>query len=407
MSSSDYSKEIIDRLIKKYNTRQAKNVVTGRRIILKPTEIYRAYDKNNADANKKQEINKAILELTELGFVSAKHLKFSDEIEKIYLLDEKINLLYTYLNDRYGIIPQSVVSDRLCEIIKAYNYEGDIVKKYCESILEKIEDPRCSLDPARIEATLKMIHFLEKNTESIYVREASMLVYGDSKSFESTNYEEVCAFLRTAVGMDIEESGRNDSVLNLFNVIPVEQEISLKGNWKLEWEDHTLETFSLQGGIAITARDFSSIKRIESRSKSIMTIENKTSYQRMKNNGFDIIYLGGFANYQQIEFLKRVISDNPESEYLHFGDIDIGGFLIHRHLCRETSTKFALYCMGIRQLRDDRFRHCLKELTENDIIRMETLMSDATYAETLNYMKEHNVKLEQEIISYYLNREDD
>ena len=114
--------------------------------------------------------------------------------------------------------------------------------------------------------------------------------------------------------------------------------------------------------------------------------------------------MGGFANRHQIEFLKKVISDNPNAKYRHFGDIDIGGFLIHKHLCRETSKNFELYCMGIQQLRDMRFSHCLRELTDNDISRLEALMEDASYSEALKYMKEHNVKLEQEIISYYLEK---
>lgn len=58
--------------------------------------------------------------------------------------------------------------------------------------------------------------------------------------------------------------------------------------------------------------------------------------------------------------------------------------------------------MGIQQLCDIRFSHCLRELTDNDMIRLEALMEEDLYKEVLNYMKEHNVKLEQEIVSYYL-----
>ena len=133
-----------------------------------------------------------------------------------------------------------------------------------------------------------------------------------------------------------------------------------------------------------------------------MTIENKTSFQRLKDENFAMMYLGGFANRHQIEFLKKVISDNPNVRYYHFGDIDVGGFLIHKHLCRETAKRFELYCMGIQQLCDRRFSHCLKELTDNDMSRLEALTEEDLYNEVSSYMKEHNVKLEQEIVSYYL-----
>lgn len=36
--------------------------------------------------------------------------------------------------------------------------------------------------------------------------------------------------------------------------------------------------------------------------------------------------------------------------------------------------------------------------------RIEILMEEEPYSEVLKYMQEHNVKLEQEIVSYYLGK---
>ena len=405
MSSKEYKKEIVDGLLKKYNMRYAKNITTNRRIILKPVEVYKDYAKNNAEILKKQYINDAISELLNMGFVTVDYLKFSDDVEKIYLSEEKLDAIYEYLRAEYGVIPHRTISNQVYEIVKKYSDTGEIVQKYCESILTEIEDPRCSLMPDRMEANLKMLNFLEKNKEILYVREASMLVYGDSKWFENNNYEEVCTFLRAVTGVVREESERNDAILSSFCVVPAEQEIFIKGDWKIKWEQYVLEISKLSGGIAIASGDVCNIKSITVNTENLMTIENKTSYQRMKDNNSAMIYLGGFANRHQIEFLKKVISDNPKVKYQHFGDIDIGGFLIHKHLCRETAKNFELYCMGIQQLRDMRFHHCLRELTDNDRRRIESLIEDTSYSEVLKYMKEHNVKLEQEIVSYYLERE--
>lgn len=404
MSNKNQIKAILDALLKKYYNRQAKNITTNKRIILKPTEIYKDYDRNNADILVKQSINDAVSELLGRNFITADCLKFSDDIQKIYLSEERIDAIYEYIKDEYGVIPQSAVSDQVHEIVKKYLCAGEIVQSYCKSILAQAEDPRCLPVPEKIEANLKMFCFLEKNKENLFVREASMLVYGDSKWFEKNNYEDVCTFLRTATGMIREESERNDAILSSFYVTPAEQEIFIKGNWKIEWEQYTLDISKLQGGIAIASGDIQSIKKISVNAMSVMTIENKTSFQRLKNGNFAMMYLGGFANRHQVEFLKKVISDNSSVRYQHFGDIDIGGFLIHKHLCRETSKKFELYCMGIQQLCDIRFRHCLRELTENDVIRLESLIDDAAYGEVLKYMKECNVKLEQEIVSYYLEK---
>ena len=72
-------------------------------------------------------------------------------------------------------------------------------------------------------------------------REASMLVYGDSKWFENNNYEEICTFLRTATGRTKEEGERNDNILSFFYVTPAEQEIFIKGNWIIELEQYALQ----------------------------------------------------------------------------------------------------------------------------------------------------------------------
>lgn len=401
MSSKDYKRAVLDGLLKKYINRSAKKIQTNRRILLKPAEVYKNYSRNNAKITEKQCLNEAVSGLLRMGFVTVDYLKFSDDIEKIYLQEENLDAVYEYLHREYGVIPQSIVSKQIRETVKQYDAAGEIVRSCCGGILAQLEDPRLSISPERIEANLKMIDFLEKNEEKLYVREASMLVYGDSKWFESNNYEEICTLLRNAAGRPRKESERNDAILEAFHVIPAEQEIFLKGDWRIEWEGYVLETARLQGGIAIASGDIPGIRRITVNASGVMTVENKTSYQRMKCGDNALMYLGGFANRCQIQFLKKVIQDNPGVNYLHFGDIDVGGFLIHKHLCRETGKDFSLYCMGVQQLKDERYRDCLKELTEHDRSRLETLLGEAPYCEVLKYMKEHNVKLEQEIISYH------
>lgn len=110
MSNKDYKQIILDGLLKKYNNRYAKNIITNRRIILKPKEVYKDYDRNNADILEKQGINEAVTVLTDMGFVTADYLKFSDDIEKIYFSEEKLNAVYEYLKEEYGVIPQSIIS---------------------------------------------------------------------------------------------------------------------------------------------------------------------------------------------------------------------------------------------------------------------------------------------------------
>ena len=418
--------------MKKYQNRapRREGMKSQRRIMLKPSALYRHYADNNADISVKQEIHEAVDKLLDLGMVTADYLKFSTDIEKICLCEEKAEEIYRYLEEECGDIPQGRLRQQAESLLEKYGQGGDssgisgctgensersdetsgaeagsLVAPYICNVRLMLEKPGYCPDPERIGANLKMLRFMEENREKLYVKEASMLVYGDSKWFEEHNYDEICSIARQALGMPQEEDERNDVVLARFGIYPTEQEIFIKGDWILEWKDHVIRTAGMKGGIAVLSGDIQDLVKIRVGSPRLMTVENKTSYQRMQPEGTALVYLGGFAVRYQVCFLEKVLQDNPELECLHFGDIDVGGFLIHRHLCRAVGARFNLYRMGIRELEDPRFQPCRKKLTENDRIRMKGLMEEEEYREVLAYMDEHDVKLEQEIISYYEERE--
>ena len=439
MNSKDYVREILDQLMKKYQNRapRREGMKSQRRVMLKPSALYRHYADNNADISVKQEIHEAVDKLLDLGMVTADYLKFSTDIEKICLCEEKAEEIYRYLEEEYGDIPQGRLRQQAESLLEKYGVgenssgirgcawetsghsdetsgrsdetsgteAGSLVTPYICDVRLMLEKPGYCPDPERIGANLKMLRFMEENREKLYVKEASMLVYGDSKWFEEHNYDEICSIARQALGMPQEEDERNDAVLVRFGIYPTEQEIFIKGDWILEWKDHVVRTAGMKGGIAVLSGDIQDLVRIRVRSPRLMTVENKTSYQRMYPESAALVYLGGFAVRYQILFLEKVLHDNPELECFHFGDIDVGGFLIHRHLCRAVGARFNLYRMGIRELEDPRFQPCRKKLTENDRSRMKGLMEEEEYREVLAYMDEHDVKLEQEIISYYEERE--
>ena len=439
MNSKDYVREILDQLLKKYQNRapRREGMKSQRRVMLKPAALYRHYADNNADISVKQEIHEAVDKLLDLGMVTADYLKFSTDIEKICLCEDKAEEIYRYLEEEYGDIPQGRLrqqygqggdssgisgctgenSERSDETSGCSDETsgrsdetsgteaGSLVAPYICNVRLMLEKPGYCPDPERIGANLKMLRFMEENREKLYVKEASMLVYGDSKWFEEHNYDEICSIARQALGMPQEEDERNDVVLARFGIYPTEQEIFIKGDWILEWKDHVVRTAGMKGGIAVLSGDIQDLVKIRVGSPRLMTVENKTSYQRMQPEGTALVYLGGFAVRYQVRFLEKVLQDNPELECLHFGDIDVGGFLIHRHLCRAVGSYFNLYRMGIRELADPRFQLCRKKLTENDRSRMKGLMEEEEYREVLAYMDEHDVKLEQEIISYYEERE--
>ena len=134
--------------------------------------------------------------------------------------------------------------------------------------------------------------------------------------------------------------------------------------------------------------------------KRIITIENLTTFFRWEESDSILIYLGGYHNAVRRKFLQKLYRIFPYAEYLHFGDIDVGGFEIYRDLCRRTGIPFCTYNMGISEL--EQYEQYTKKLTVNDRKRLDILLNNEEYEKVwpvLNYMREHGEKLEQESIS--------
>ena len=127
--------------------------------------------------------------------------------------------------------------------------------------------------------------------------------------------------------------------------------------------------------------------------KQVMTIENLTSFHDLSLNDNFYIYTNGFHNHAIQQFLIK-LSDflGDEVNYLHFGDIDAGGFHIYNDLCKKTHIPFQMYHMDVDMLK--KYDTYTKKLTKNDRKRLKSMKNN----EVITYMLKNNVKLEQEIV---------
>ena len=105
----------------------------------------------------------------------------------------------------------------------------------------------------------------------------------------------------------------------------------------------------------------------------------------------------------------HLYEQNREKEYLHFGDIDAGGFYIYEHLKLKTGIPFKILHMNVEVLK--KYSMHTKKLTQSDRKRVESLLkkldsvyadasmdAGADYRDVLRYMLENNCKLEQEAV---------
>ena len=376
------------------------NVIV-RRTRITPSQLYKGYNRNDGDMTQIEAVNQAAMHCRQMGFLTFETEKFSNEIRNIDLVDEKIEELEAYLEQTYHYESKASKRQYVEELIAVYSGRSPAAELECRKLRQALEKNRIPPKYQQAKDLLKALVFIENNREELFLREASMLIYGDSKYLEEAMLHPVCKALREFLGRPCGEDELEDEILEEYHIRREKQKLCLKGDVMLQNGGKELELGNFADGVEFFSDELDGIERICVRVPEFITVENYTSWLRFRKEGAVSFYLGGYAARFQRDFLRKVQEDNPHLVFRHFGDIDAGGLYIHEHLCRVTGIPFQMYRMSCAELQDARFRSCLQPLTNQDRIRLKSLEKQGTYRELAAYMLEKNVKLEQEIISYF------
>lgn len=399
----NYEEKMLTALAEKYrkSKKDSGTNVIMRRTKLTPTKLYKDYNRNDGDISQIEAVNQAILQCSEKGFVTYEKEGFSNEIQSIYLVDEKIEEIESYLEIKYGYEPKSVKRKHVERLLALYGGRTPAAERECSKLRRALEQNKIPSKYHQTEDLLKALVFIENNEKELYLREASSLIYGDSKYLEENTLTAVCRALRDYLGLPCGETELEDEILGEYHIAREKQKLCLKGDIILHIHGKELDLGHLSNGIEFFADEMDKIEKVQVQTPFFTTVENYTSWLRCCGQEESFFYLGGYATRSQRDFLKKIYYDNPSLTYRHFGDIDAGGLYIHEHLCRATGISFQMHLMSRAELEDMRFQSCLRPLSDNDRLHLESLEKQEIYQNLAGYMLEHGVKLEQEIISYY------
>lgn len=401
---SAWEEKILVALVNKYreSKKDSGTNKTNRRTQLKPENLYKKYHANNGDFETITAINQIVTELCSMGYLTCDREKFGTSLQCIYLADEKIDQVEDYLHEKYDYISKGMKKENVQNIIAKYHDLSEICGKECDRLKEMIDANKIPNDCESIPKILDAVAFIENNQTELFLREVSMKVYGDSKYFEENTLIPVCQMLRKYKNEPCKTDELIDEILANYSIRKEPLKFSVKGNLKLIIDSKELDLSLLPEGIEMNTDSLKRITAINVEASKFMTIENRTSYLRYSVDDTVMFYLGGYANRFQRDFIKKIYTDNPGIEFLHFGDIDAGGFWIHHNLCEITGVNFKMFCMSKAELSQKKYESCLHRLTDNDTLRLQELKEMRVYSDTIHYMLQHNVKLEQEIISFEL-----
>lgn len=387
----NYQFKILNHLLDKYEkskTFRGDNKVK-QKFTVKVDLIFPDY-KDHSNIQGFEIINQAVEQLVGADIVVAKFNK-ARVCSQVSLNMENLDQAYK----KVGRTSKKAINQDIVRVLEEYRNRNDILNRFVEIQIQRISSNNpvhfFNKDINEFSNILCAVDESLKVEEEIYERDFSVRVFKDSKVFEK---------IRGKVVNLLYEYGdfpEKDQVLESLNIVKNPTHVHFKGAGQMMLYGQRIDLNSFKSDIALSSLLLEDIESITITGKTVMTIENLTSFHTANREGVFSIYLGGFHNKVRREFIKKVREGNPDVAFYHFGDIDAGGFYILQHLQNQTGIGFKAYKMDIETLKEH--RNFWKPLSENDRRRLNNLL-DSEFGETVKYMIENNCKLEQEAVEF-------
>ena len=384
---TNYKEIILNLLLDKYERSKS---FTGdnkveQRFSVKIAALFPKYG-DEAEYDLFNALNEAVIALSEMDFVSFQCKKNG--------VIENVSLKFTRLYDAYAYLtrtPKAETNRNLIGLLEQYDGKNNLLTRFCTVQKERIAKNKKAEyfdgDIAEYEKLLKAVSMIFDVAEETFIRDFSIRVFGDSKSFEAIKGKVKRLLFQYGDFPD------EETVLEDLNIVKNPGHIYMKGSALIQISGQTIDLSKLNGDVAISSALLPDVEKIIVTGKRIMSIENLTSFHAFSEKDTFAVYLGGYHNTHRRRFIQQLFKDNPTAIYYHFGDIDAGGFYILLHLRNKTGVPFSPYHMDIPTLQQ--YRDYTKPLTESDVKRLKKL-ADTEFSDTINYMLTNNCKLEQE-----------
>lgn len=386
---NNYERIILNNLLTKFERSKSftGNNKVSQRFVLKVASLFPQYT-DHSDFESFQGINEAIDVLQRKKLIFAKKNK-ANVCNEVLLNIEEIDRAYLYI----GRKQKRDINNAVLNLLQKYKDKNSILNRFYTAQKNRIQKNKpiqfFSGDLKELESVLLSIDNLLKLQIETYARDFSVQVFNDSKVFERISGK--------VIGLLFEygDFPEKNQVLGNLNIVKNPTYVNFKGSGVITISGQRLDLSALKSDIAISSAMLEDIEKIEITGDSVMTVENLTSFHSTVCDNNFLIYLGGFHNKIRREFIKKIYDQNPNLKFYHFGDIDAGGFHIFLHLKRLTRVNFIPYKMDLETLKQ--FQNKVKKLTENDKKRLRKLRGNE-FDDVIEYMLEHNCKLEQEAV---------
>ena len=382
-------KKLLNKLIDKYENSKSfigQNKV-NQKFSVNPSKLFPEYS-NDAEVEIFSGLNESIHDLEKAELVSVDWLR-GGVAGNISLNMRNLDAAYKYVCRQ----PRKQTQERILLILN--KYQGAACKLLSDFILaqkKRIELNQnieyFNSNETDFEDLIRAVDFIQKNEEEILIRRASLVLFKDSKRLES-----ISSTIESLMRKYGDYDGCED-VLAECNVVKTPTQVLVKGNASINLNGQIIDLSKVKGDIGLSTKSLRDVVSINVFGNCVITVENLTSFYTYGNRDDFVIYLGGFHNSVKRDFINKVFAENASKSYMHFGDIDAGGFYILKHLRNKTGIHFFPMNMNVQTL--EQYKSSLKTLTAEDRNRLEHFLDDEEFKNVARYMLDNNCKLEQE-----------
>ena len=248
-----------------------------------------------------------------------------------------------------------------------------------------------------LKTQVSIVRAIENQHEEILMRNFSARNFTDSKLLQRNETKILCIFQEFSG----EEYERIDDVYAEHGIVKNPLFAYLRYGMSFSINSQIIDLDALNDDFSMTDKEIGETKILSISKKKVITIENLTTYYYYPGKDAIVIYLAGYHNSIKRELLKKIHDFNPSLPFYHVGDIDWGGFNILLDLRRKTGIDVHPLMMSSHEL--ERYVTECKHHSENDRKRLGLMLKEEEakeFRETIRYMLEHDVKLEQENLDF-------
>ncbi len=148
---------------------------------------------------------------------------------------------------------------------------------------------------------LRILEFICANKEEVLERELSMMILEDSKKFEKQYRAKVCKVLSTYLDFSELLEGIDDDreqkkvILQEFQIYANPSYIYLKGKIEIQLKDGQRIRIE-DAPIALSSELIQKMEAIRVKADKVVTVENLTSFHRLKDENCAYLFLAGYRN---------------------------------------------------------------------------------------------------------------